>query len=131
MSSGIVFLSVDQLLLIHQRMIDEFGGCPDVRDRGLLESAAAIPGAHFGGQFLHPNLAEMAAAYLFHLCMNHPFVDGNKRTALAAAELFMLANRHELKATNAELEEITFGVAAGSVSKQELTAFFEQHVSSK
>jgi len=70
----------------------------------------------------------MAAAYLFHLCKNHPFVDGNKRVAVAAAETFVLLNDHELQATNSQLEKLTLGVADSSISKDELTGFFNKHV---
>ena len=110
------FLSVDELLAIHQRGIAEHGGSPELHDRGLLESAAAMPFAQFGGQYLHHGLPAMAAAYLFHLCKNHPFVDGNKRVAVAAAEVFVLLNDHELQATDSQLEELTLGVADGSIS---------------
>ena len=121
------FLGVDNVLAIHDRMVREFGGEPSVRDFGLLESAVMMPAARFGGQFLHDGIPAMAAAYLFHLCRNHPFVDGNKRTALAAAEVFILLNGGRLTATDKELEEITLGVADGTVSKDEVVAFFRGH----
>jgi death-on-curing protein len=119
-----VFLSVDHVLEIHERMIAEFGGDAAVRDRGLLESAVAMPSARFGGEFLHATRAEMAAAYLFHLCKNHPFVDGNKRTALASAEMFLLLNGYTLTAPDTELGDIVVAVADGSMGKSELTAVF-------
>ena len=80
-----VFLTVDHVLTIHRRVIDEFGGDPALRDRGLLESAVMMPAAQFGGGYLHDGIPAMAAGYLFHICKNHSFVDGNKRTALATA----------------------------------------------
>ena len=86
-----------------------------------------MPRAGFGGEYLHQGVPAMAAAYLFHLCKNHPFVDGNKRTALAAAEVFLQLNNHRLTATNARLARVTLGVAEGTISKRELTVFFEQH----
>ena len=122
------FLSVEQLVAVHDRMILEFGGRPGIRDRGLIESAAAMPGAGFDGRLLHRGIAAMAGAYLFHLCRNHPFVDGNKRTALAAAELFVRLNGHQLTATDAELEGLTLGVADGSIAKPQTLAFFRKHV---
>ena len=128
MTHDIQFLSIDQLLLIHQRGIAEHGGSPELRDRGLLESAAAMPYVQFAGQFLHVGLPAMAAAYLFHLCKNHPFVDGNKRVSVAAAETFVLLNDYELRATNSQLEVMTLGVADGSISKAELTTFFKKDV---
>ena len=127
MSDPIVFLTVDQVLAIHRRMIDEFGGVVDLRDRGLLESAVAMPAARFGGAFLHVTIPAMAAAYLFHLCRNHAFVDGNKWVALAAAETFLLLNEHELQADNDELEKLTMGVAQGAVSKDDVARFFSKH----
>lgn len=120
------FLTIDLLLRLHRRVTEEFGGDQGIRDRGLLESAAAMPQAQFGGQFLHPSLPAMAAAYLFHLCKNHPFIDGNKRAALAAAEVFLILNGRTLDATDDELYELTIGVAEGRISKDEATLFFEQ-----
>ena len=70
------------VLAIHARQIEKFGGTPGLRDEGLLDSALAQPQATFDQQWLHPTIPEQAAAYLYHLAMNHPFVDGNKRTAL-------------------------------------------------
>jgi death-on-curing protein len=122
-----VFLSVEQVLGIHRRMICEFGGRPGLRDQGLLESAVAMPAASFRRRFLHRDVPAMAAAGLFHLCRNHPFVDGNKRTALAAAEVFLDLNDFRLAATDAALEKVTLKVADGSLDKEPLTAFFRRH----
>ena len=122
------FLTVDQVIAVHRRMIEEFGGDPSVRDRGLLESAVMMPAARFGGKFLHDGIPAMAAAYLFHICRNHPFTDGNKRTGLASAEMFVLLNEMRLDATNAELEALTIGVAASRISKDETVDFFRKHV---
>jgi len=122
------FLSVDEVVTIHDRMIQKFGGSLEIRDYGLLESAVMMPAAQFGGEFLHPNLPSMAGAYLFHLCQNHPFIDGNKRTAVASAEAFIVANNHILHATDKELEALTLGVAQRRISKQEAIAFFRKHI---
>lgn len=127
MSREPCFLTVEHALAIHRRTIKEFGGTPAIRDRGLLESAVHMPQAKFGGVYLHAGLPAMAAAYHFHLCKNHALGDGNKRTALAAAEVFLRLNSRILKATDADLERITLGVAEGTVSKKELTAFFRRH----
>ena len=128
MRGSVVFLSVEQVKSIHRRMIEEFGGDISIRDRGLLESAAAMPQAQFGGEYLHGSVSEMAAAYLFHICQNHPFVDGNKRTAWATAEVFLLLNEGRLKASNKEIEKMVFGEAEGKLSKGQVTKFFNQHV---
>lgn len=121
-----VFLSAEQILAIHQRVIDVFGGDPGVRDQGLLESATAMPRAVFAGEFLHKSMADMAAAYHFHICRNHPFMDGNKRTAVAAAEVFLHVNGYELTADDDTLIAITLKVADGTASKQQLTDLFRR-----
>jgi death-on-curing protein len=124
----VVFLSVDDVLKIHRRVIEEFGGNPGLRDRGLLESAVAMPQSTFGGVDLHEELPEKAAAYHFHLCANHPFTDGNKRVAVAAAEVFLLLNGHEMSASDKDVEGLTLGLAAGRLSKDQVIEFFAKFV---
>jgi len=121
-----IFLSVQHVLAIHERVAAEFGGSADVRDRGLLESAVMLPAAQFRGEFLHGSIPEMAAAYLFGICRNHAFVDGNKRTALVTAEVFLMLNGTTLKATNKELEDLTLGIAAGKVAKDGVADFMRK-----
>ena len=87
-----VFLALGEVVELHRRMVEEFGGSAEVRDMGLLQSALAMPMAQFGGEYLHPDLAAMGAAYLFHIACNHPFVDGNKRIAATAARVFLKMN---------------------------------------
>lgn len=87
-----------------------------------------MPRQRFGGKLAHDNMAEQAAAYLYHICSNHGFVDGNKRTAVAAAELFLLLNETQLPATNDELYDLTMSVAQRSVDKKTVTVFFQEHV---
>ena len=124
------FLTVEQVKAVHRRMTAEFGGATTLRDPGLLESAVMLPAARAHGKLLHHGIPAMAAAYLFHICRNHPFADGNKRTALASAEIFLLLNGHELDANGDALEALTVGVAEGSISKQETVAFFQQYARS-
>jgi death-on-curing protein len=131
MTSTIRFLKVDEVLKTHEAAIQAHGGTLEFRDRGLLESAVSMPMAQFGGQFLHDGLAAMAAAYLFHLCKNHCFVDGNKRVALATAEVFVGLNDHRLDARNTELVELTLGVADGTISKDALTKFLKKRIHHK
>ncbi|HEV2379780.1 MAG TPA: type II toxin-antitoxin system death-on-curing family toxin [Terriglobia bacterium] len=95
---------------------------------GLLQSAVAMPAATFGSQFLHEDLPAMAAAYLFHITQNHPFVDGNKRTGTAAAIVFLTLNGVEVEASARSFEKIVLGVAEGRVKKAELADFFRLHV---
>jgi len=87
-----LFLSVEDVLALHGDQLRLFGGSAGVRDRGALESAVATPGATFDGEFLHEDLFHMAAAYAFHIAENQPFVDGNKRTGLNAALVFLDVN---------------------------------------
>lgn len=122
------FLSIEELQIIHERVIAAHGGSPGLRDRGLLESAASLPAAQFGGEYLHADIPSMAAAHLFHLCKNHPFLDGNKRVALTTADVFLELNQFDLNATHLELETLTLGVADGSISKEEVMKFFRHHV---
>ena len=86
------FLTLADVIRIHVDQIERYGGLAGIRDLGLLQSALAMPGASYGGEWLHRDLFEMAAAYAFHLSQNHPFVDGNKRTALASALVFLEPN---------------------------------------
>ncbi len=83
-----VSLSLAEVLEIHRDQIERYGGHAGLRDLGLLQSALAMPAARFGGRYLHGDLLEMAAAYLFHIEQNHPFIDGNKRTGTVAAIVF-------------------------------------------
>ncbi len=128
MPAKILFLTTAQVERIHAEVIRQFGGSMGLRDRGLFESACEMPRATFGEQFLHATPAAMAAAYLFHLCSNHPFVDGNKRAGLGAALVFAEVNGYEVRATDDELEELTLGVASRSISKEQVTAFFARHM---
>jgi death-on-curing protein len=117
------FLSLEQVLAIHADQVQRYGGDPGVRDLGLLQSAIAMPRAMFGGQYLHPALHEMAAAYLFHLTQNHPFLDGNKRIGLAAAIAFLAVNDTWLECEPAELVEMVLQVARGEIGKPEIAVF--------
>ncbi len=117
------FLAVADVLTIHENTIGYEGGMAGLRDPGLLESAVLMPQQQFGGEYLHPGLAEMAAAYLFHIAQNHAFHDGNKRTAVLAALIFLDVNGVSSLPPPDELEEKTLAVAAGKATKDELTAW--------
>jgi len=124
----IIFLNVEDVLLLHADTIDTDGGSHGVRDHGLLDAAVAMPRQQFGGQFLHEDIAAMAAAYLFHIAQNHPFVDGNKRAAVMSALAFLRANDVELTMAPQELEATTLKVAAGELSKEKLTKWMRGQV---
>ena len=121
-------LTLDEVLAIHAHHIRRYGGRSGLRDRGLLESALAIPRASFGGHELHESLVEKAAAYLFHLVRNHPFIDGNKRVGLAVCLVFLRLNGVTIRATDDELVDLVMGVAAGDISKAEVAVFLSHHV---
>jgi death-on-curing protein len=122
------FLELDDVLAIHEDRIRKYGGSSGIRDLGLLESAVAMPQATFGGAYLHGTLYEMAAAYLFHIAKNHPFLDGNKRTALACALSFLRLNVLKVKAGEDELVDLVLGVVEGGISKAAIAVFFEEHL---
>ena len=106
--------------MIHEEQIKRLGGSLGLRDLGLLESALAQPSMSFGESFVHVDLFEMAAAYLFHLTSNHPFIDGNKRIGLASALIFLELNGVSITRGTDILYELTMSVACGSSSKQEI-----------
>lgn len=118
------FLSLDQVLSVHRSLVEVYGGIEGLRDAGLLQSAIAMPMAGYGGELLHADLYEMAAAYLFHITQNHPFLDGNKRTGAACALIFLSINDIEIKADEDGLVEITLLVATGTAGKREVAEFF-------
>ncbi len=121
-----LFLTLDEVLEIHAQQIELYGGPEGVRDPGGLESAIATPAATFGGEFLHPSIPAIAAAYLFHICQNHPFVDGNKRTGANAAITFLLMNEWAPEFSEDELVDVVLSVASGSTSKTALAGIFER-----
>jgi death-on-curing protein len=114
-------LTADIVREIHAEAIANFGGADGLREAALLESAVAAPRATIGGKSPYQDLAEVAAAYLFYVCRNHPFVDGNKRAALGACIVFLRLNGIEPKADGPEWEELTLAVAAGPIGRDEVT----------
>lgn len=124
---GIAFLTFAEVVEIHQDQIARYGGDPGTRDLNLLKSAVAMPMATFDGRFLHTDVHEMAAAYLFHLVRNHPFVDGNKRAGAVAAVVFLALNGHELNAPPGALYDLVISVARGEGSKAGVALFLREH----
>jgi death on curing protein len=125
------FLSNSQVIKIHDRQIEIFGGTTGIRDEGLLDSALAQPQATFGGELLHPTIYEQAATYLYHLAMNHPFIDGNKRTAFAVMDTFINLNGYSLNLSTEETYNMVIRVVMREISKEELSAFLELHLQRK
>lgn len=121
------FLSVEDVLEIHRELIAGFGGSEGIRDLGLLQSAVAMPRAGVGGQYLHTDLFEMAAACLFHVARNHPFVDGNKRVGAAAALVFLEINGTSIDTSNEALADMAIAAAEGRIAKSAIAEFFREH----
>ena len=126
-----VFLDVDEVLLIHDEQLAGFGGGAGIRDRGGLESAVAQAQASFGGEFVHTTLYEMSAAYAFHIAQNQPFVDGNKRTALVAALVFLELNGIEILDPEGHLYDAMIGFAERRLDKHGFAALLERLVSAR
>lgn len=120
------FLELEEVLELHARQLDAFGGSPGIRDRGLLESAVASPRATFGGDYLHPTLFLMAAAYAFHVAENQPFVDGNKRTGLDAALVFLRLNGFRVTDPGGALYAAMIAIAERRLDKAGLAALLER-----
>jgi death on curing protein len=121
------FLTLDEVVAINKDQVERYGGSTGVRDWGLLKSAIAMPAAAFGGQFLHTDLYEMAAAYLFHLVQNHPFIDGNKRLGAVAADVFLTLNGLQLVADQDAYADLVLSVARGETRKAAVAEFFRAH----
>ena len=117
-----VHLTVEIVSEIRAEAITRFGGAGGVREIALLESAVSAPQASFGGKSPYGDLVEVAAAYLYYLCKNHPFVDGNKRTALGACIVFLRLNGIEPKPDGPEWEELVLGIASGILDRDQTTA---------
>jgi death-on-curing protein len=121
------YLTAEQVLFLHARLIEETGGSHGVRDVALLESAVARPRATFDEVELYPDLFYKAAALMDSLIRNHPFIDGNKRTGIAAAALFLRQNGRCLTAANSELEAFTLYVTESRPDVSEIAVWLETH----
>ncbi|MBN1909012.1 MAG: type II toxin-antitoxin system death-on-curing family toxin [Pirellulales bacterium] len=121
------FLDLDHVLRLHRSLIEHYGGTDGIRDAGLLQSAVAMPQASYSGKYLHADIFEMAAAYLYHVVQNHPFLDGNKRTGAASAIVFLALNDVEIDNDEQGLVDLTLAVATGQAGKPEIAEFFRSH----
>ena len=124
-----LFLTLDEVLALHEDQISRYGGGTGIRDIALLESALGSAAATFAGKFLNETLFEMAAAFLYGICRNHPFVDGNKRTAVVASLVFLELNGIEVEADENEFYALVIAVAEGRESKSALAVFLSHHAS--
>ena len=121
------FLDKSTILTFHNDQLDRYGGAKGIRDEGLFESALAQPQMSFGGDYVHEDIFHMGAAYGFHLCQNHPFFDGNKRTALIAMYTFLYVNGYQIVADKKSLFAIMMDLAKGKVTKEELREYLKKN----
>jgi death-on-curing protein len=121
------YLTIEQVLFIHYRLIEETSGGHGIRDIALLQSAIARPQASFDKNDLYPDLFTKAASLMHSIIKNHPFVDGNKRTAITAASIFLQRNNYTLTASNRELEQFTLKVASKNIELEEIVNWFKIH----
>lgn len=122
-------LTKKQIIMLHEMLIAESGGSPEIRDEGLLDSAINAPFQSFGGSELYPSLLEKAARLGFGLIKNHPFVDGNKRIGTHTMLVFLELNHQELQYTDEELIDLILGVAASKYDEKHLLLWLQQHLS--
>ena len=121
------YLTLIEVLELHRRIIEQFGGALGVRDFGLLESAIAQPRMTFGGEELYSSLIEKSAALGFSIIMNHPFVDGNKRTGHAAVETLLILNGMEISAAVDEQERVILTIASGEMGHKEFVEWLQEY----
>ena len=121
-----IFLSLSEVALIHQDQVRRYGGNTGIRDVNLLKSALGAPKATFDTEFLHSSIYEMAAAYMFHIVKNHPFIDGNKRVGAVAAAIFLELNGHEFVAPEDDFADMVLGVATGESDKPDIAIFIKK-----
>ena len=125
-SDAPLFLDAEDVVELHATQIEVYGGSAGLRDRSLLESAVAQPQASFGGEFTHEGLFAMAAAYLFHIVSNHPFVDGNKRAGMLSAVVFLDVNGISIDHPSEALYELTMSVAESRIAKEAVAVELER-----
>ena len=123
------FIPDDLVFIIHADLLQRYGGRPGLRDRNLLASALAQPKMTVGGKYAHKTLFAKAAAYGFHVCKNHPFVDGNKRVAFVLMDIFLQKNGWEIVAHEEEAYSIMMALASGKLTKAELASWVKEHSS--
>jgi len=123
------YLTAEQVLFIHSRLIDETGGSHGIRDVGLLQSAVERIRATFGGKDLYPDIFYKAAALMESLIKNHPFVDGNKRTAITSASIFLKMNGYVLETTQKDFEQFALRMAIGKASIEDAADWFKRNSS--
>jgi death-on-curing protein len=121
------YLTLIEVLELHRKILEQSGGASGIRDMGLLESAIAQPRMTFGGEDLYPSLLEKAAALGFSIILNHPFIDGNKRTGHAAKETFLVLNGLEINASVDEQERVVLAIASGELRREAFVEWLQRN----
>jgi death-on-curing protein len=124
---AIRYIPEELVLTIHADLLQRYGGQPGLRDRGLLESALAQPRMTVGGKEVHKTLFEKTAAYGYHICNNHPFIDGNKRVAFVLMDVFLQKNGWEITAAEEDAYSMMMSLASGNLSKVQLASWLKEH----
>jgi death-on-curing protein len=122
-----LFLTYEEVIEINLDQVRRYGGTAGVRDEGLLLSALAMPQTGFGDEYAHKDLFEMAAAYLFHIVKNHPFIDGNKRCGAVAARVFLILNGADVDLSEDAAYDLVIATAEGRADKQQIAEVFRDH----
>ncbi len=122
------FLGISEVIAINQDQINLYGGLHGIRSYELLESAIYEPQASFDGEYLYKDIVEMATCYLFGIIKNHPFFDGNKRTGILCAFLFLLRNDVNLSVSQEAFYNLAIDIAASKIDKEAVITFFKEHI---
>ena len=126
---NIKFVPKNIILYFHEQLIQNYGGQHGIRDNKLFESAIKQPKSTFEGKYLHDSIIKMAAAYGYHLCNNHPFIDGNKRIELITMDVFLQRNGYQINASEKEAYKTMMQLSSGQLSKKDLTAWLKTNTS--
>jgi len=126
---SVQFIPEEIVLIIHADLLQRYGGSAGLRDRKRLESALAQPKITVGGKYAHRTIFDKAAAYGFHICMNHPFIDGNKRVSFALMDIFLQKNGWEITSQEEEAYSIMMSLASGKITKTALSSWLKEHTS--
>lgn len=122
-----LFLTYEQVVAINLDQVQRFGGLAGLRDEGLLLSALAMPSTGFGDEYAHEDLFAMAAAYLFHIVKNHPFIDGNKRVGAVSARFFLMLNGYDVEMGEDDIYDLVIATAEGRATKADIATSFREN----
>jgi death on curing protein len=120
------FITEEVVLTVHADLLQRYGGAPGLRDAGLLDSALAQPKITVAGKYAHKSMFDKAAAYGFHICKNHPFVDGNKRVAFVLMDMFLQKNGWDVASTEEGAYQMMMDLASGKLTKSQLSKWLKE-----